>query len=292
MEGTCSECGLVFAWADVFDPVRSDLRGFVEHVRTPVLGWASFRAAFRTWAWTAWPGRFYARVLMTHRFDWRRMLLWPLLILLPLHALASALGSVRIAAFPRTFGSMTGVTGWQVVGYLSSWTFPIASLQPSAIGTMWPPQIVWLLSGAPAYVYMALAMHGGYAALMLVLPTTRRIAKLRIGHIARAAVYGLAWVPLLCVFRAARNGLLLVQAAATPMPAGWPGVGAPGPRPVRLADFGEEPIRFLLMAWVALWWLSAMRRGWKLSEYWLVWGVLTVAAVLTALTMDATLGRW
>src|SRR3954470_8488072 len=71
----CSECGLDFDWADIFNPYRVKVRGFIEHADRRLLA-----AAWRTWLLALRPSRFWRRVKIEFEPRPRRILLWPLLV--------------------------------------------------------------------------------------------------------------------------------------------------------------------------------------------------------------------
>ena len=284
VRGQCSECGQGFAWGEVFFPDRNDLRGFFEHARrtsTPAL----IGSAWRTWAWAMAPWGFYRRVLVTHRIVWLRLATWLVWLIVPLHAAAATLATVRIVAFPVAGLGARGMGGasgdWST--YLSCWTYPMATVDlsaglvpgasPGAYG------VDWMFAWTPLYVVAALAAHAMFALMCLALPWTLGAAKVRRGHIARAFVYGLAWLPLLAVFRVLRNAYLILELTdgAT---LGMTGLGWGGPRPMRLAEFYPEVLAPVLLGWVAVWWAAVFVRGWRIKGAWSAWGLLSVAAAV------------
>jgi hypothetical protein len=69
--GTCPECGLYYEWADVLNPERRRLAGFVEQ-STSLLGLV--RDGARTMSWAIIPHRFWSRVGMHLAFKPARIL--------------------------------------------------------------------------------------------------------------------------------------------------------------------------------------------------------------------------
>lgn len=238
-------------------------------------------AAWRTWGWALWPLWFFRRVTVEHRIVYRRLAVWLVYLFVPLHAAASLLSMIRIAAFPGS-GAVGRGAAMDMLTYMSCWTYPIATVEYSTSMMSFPLRLEWQLGGTPLYVPAALVMHATFAAICLVLPSTLGSAKVRRGHIARAFVYGLAWLPLLAVFRVGRNGYLLLELFQNAN-LGMAGLGWAGPMPVRLAQFYPEVIGGLIFAWIAFWWWVVFVRGWRVKQAGLVWGMLGAAAGVAAL---------
>jgi hypothetical protein len=281
LEGTCSECGLRFDWADVFFPSRRDVPWLVEHASGRR---ATFRAAWATWARAALPAVFFRALRIEHRVVLGRILLWPLLVLLPVHALASTLAMVRLAVMPRmVVGGRGGAVSPAWLDYFSVWLYPMATVRVGPAGWVLRPEALY----APRWVIFALAMHLAFAALVLMLGASRSragVGSIHAGHVLRAAVYGLWWVVLLALFRLGRN-LLVVYETLTSEPGPnvpWRVWGA-GPIPVWLSDIDPALAATVASALVAVWWLSAIVIGWRLQRGWTVWGLLTITAALTGM---------
>ena len=282
--GVCSECGLGYAWLDVLYPERRDVPWLVEHARGRTLGWRVLKAAWQTWTRTFVPFVFFAGVRVEHRVDLRRLLLWLFLVLVPVHAAASLLATIRVAVVPSLIGGGPFVArAWSVLDYISVWLYPIVTLRPSAAGAaggLLPPVVVPTLLDAPEWVFPALAMHTAYALMLPLLFRTLGSAKVRGGHVLRAFVYGLSWIVLLSMFRLGRNALLLYELLAGPAPR--PAIGGWGPQPLRLSQVDPMLAGGVVLSFVALWWMAAIVRGWRLGDAWLVWILLTVIGVLAA----------
>ena len=308
MRGLCPECGQEFAWRDVFFPDRNNLRGFFEHTRAEGdWGWAGAARrlmgdAWRTWWWAMGPWGFYRRVLITHRIVLWRVALWLIFLIAPLHVIAATLAMARVAAFPVAgMGAMGTGAEWST--YLSCWTYPVATVEympapgvifppvypggPPGVGTAAPPGLAgfwdvnWIIQDTPLYVMAALMMHTTFALMCMALPWTLGAAKVRFGHWARAVVYGLAWLPLLAVFRVGRNAWLMLELLSGAN-IGMTGLGWGGPTPVRLSGFFPEVFSVLLLGWVIVWWAAVFVRGWRVKQAWGVWAMLGVAAAVAA----------
>jgi len=89
LDGVCSECGLEFAWAHVFNPGLHPPRWCVEYARWWGVPWR----AITTLLMSLLPMRFWRTLRMHHQFKWRRMLLYLLvLLMLPYVAFAHEVG--------------------------------------------------------------------------------------------------------------------------------------------------------------------------------------------------------
>lgn len=312
LEGTCPECGTGFRYADVFHPERLDVPWFIEHAAAPLgsglleRAWTPTWATVRTFFAAALPMHFFTRLRVEHRIVPRRMLLWLLLLLLPLHLVASGLSLFRVLWVGITRLGVANAATDEWIGYLSCFTYPIFSLDPrtgpTTFMSLFPYRIDLDVLRGPTWVFMALAMHLSYAAVMLCLPWTRKLAQLRAGHIARALVYGLWWVALLVLFRLVRNLWLAIELLSRPRPAPIPFVTpAPGtrlvvppglgllPRPIFLDTFDGPFMTASVLALVAAWWLSAMLVGWKLKQGRLVFALLTIIGLLSAACVAVSL---
>lgn len=96
MEGTCSECGLVFAWCEVLCPEKFEPRWCVEFeprgLRVP---WACVKTCVRSF----WPWAFWSRLKMSHPVRVKRLVIYLMLILLPamiLYVVIQAAVAIRV----------------------------------------------------------------------------------------------------------------------------------------------------------------------------------------------------
>jgi hypothetical protein len=177
-------------------------------------------------------------------------------------------------------------------------------------GRNWGDPVLTFMGQYPLFVGVGVAMSVTFPFVLVCLPTTRARAKVRLGHVARAALYQLGWVvPLtlaktalvLCGAVQAQLNTLLAARSAVP---GMPGMYQ---APARSPDWADrlyraswsagEGIRGLLFAlpplwaglvaaWLCWWWWVALRRGFRLEEarrvYWaaMIPTIIAVAIVL------------
>lgn len=74
LEGTCTECGLAFEWADVFDRTRKEPAWCVEHARRGI--WPVTRAIVATFLRSWLPWRFWHRLQLHHHIRISRLALY------------------------------------------------------------------------------------------------------------------------------------------------------------------------------------------------------------------------
>jgi hypothetical protein len=290
LESLCPECGYTFAWSDVFYPDRQRLPGFFEHERGL---WPSFVAAWRTMAWIILPFVFWDRVRMHHEVRVRRVLLWPIVVFGSLWIFIVA---ARVSAY---FVSGEGVgKAARAVGFdlINAAVFPVMAV--------WEARWTIARNGAAVrtpgvwfeflFLDWSMAFYGiiGQAVLvpllLLLLPETRRRAKVRKAHILRAAVYGQGWLFFHLL-------LLLTSAVLGAATANWDTALAWRGPIARLLYEHRFAYTMLLAAWIAAWWYFALAKGFCLRHATFHWLVLMFAAVLVlliALASDWRLMSW
>jgi hypothetical protein len=258
-------------------------------------------------------------VRLEHRTRVWMTVLWAVLMLGVLHAAASTLSTARWviivsqglrqvnlpagqAALVNAGGGLKAWSGDDTLRVIGSWTHPVAQVYELGPrpgigglrgfgraggpgGAQAPPAASGggLLGLAPLgftssntvfpwYVHVGLGVHMGFALVLLALPHTRAMSGLRLVHVLRALLYGLSWVGVLALFRVVRNAVLLVQMLSS-------GARAQA-SPIYLIDLWPETIGVVVVAWVGLWWLAAMTRGWRLRGAMGLYIVLAIPAGL------------
>lgn len=282
MRGTCSECGLEFAWGDVFNPTLGPSRHYFENAER--LGLAN---AMRTWLWTLWPPLFWSRVGMrATRSPWR-MLLWLGLVLVLQQAVFAATVLVvhvfagRIVA-PLPLGSSVSTARriqWLEIDLLSpivcnnvDWTSPWSG-QSTLVYRALPGWRAWEGVVIPSCVALLVVpvMFGA-------LPDSRRAGRLRKVHLLRATVFSLSWLATLGALRPLDvfagwliHGLRVGHNANSTVPHG-----------IVFAYLAKHQIAFAsgVLCWVLFWWWSGIRFGFKLRHGTLVWIALSLPAIV------------
>jgi hypothetical protein len=298
IDGLCPECGQHFRYGDVFFPERLDSPRFVEHARAPVesgllrRALTVFGAAWSTWVWAIAPTVFFRRVRVQHRVVASRMLLWLIVLVLPLHVVASALSMFRVQWIGLARLSAQRPE-WMAL--LSCWTYPIFSVEPPSATSILPFSFNFDMLGGPVWILMALGMHLAYAFTVIALPWTRRAAQVHLGHVLRAGIYGLWWCVLLAIFRLVRNAWTAVELLSMPR-ANTQFSAPPGTinalvfrrnlgltaRPYFLDDLDESAMTVVALAIVAVWWLCVFRIGWKVDRAGVLFTLLTIIGALVA----------
>lgn len=314
LNGTCSECGLRFAWQQVVYADRLVVPGFFEHARGTALP-----VAWRTWTWTLWPAVFWKRVRLERPIRPRRAWLWLFLTLLTfqlahiafdgwcfwrMHAATSALPKR-----PPSFRTATA-PDWSL-GLFARWLDPLfGSPEVSYLyvnGT--PPNapfsfrataediFAWCVPGWeewPQYAVPTCCFSLALPVMLLFLPDTRKVSKIRPVHIVRAFLYSQAWLVALAAVRLFDQSRIVVLETVTAI--GVPVGGfivRPYHEPILLPALGEHPLLtgIVLCAWLSIWWWYAVSRGFRTDRSALVF-LAILAPSLLALLISACLSSY
>lgn len=277
LDGVCSECGLGFAWVDVLRPGRHIVRGFYEHAGGP---WQQAVWALRTLWWAVLPWRFWSRVTLEHAPVPRRILLWPVLVSGVLWAAGSlALNAAYLILITWVWTRRAGMASPPSVELLSTWVWPLASVSaPSLMGPLgWRfDELGWVRGGAPLILAAA-----AWPVVLGLLSTSRREARVRGWHIARAAAYSLAFVQVMLAVRAL-DGLCRVAVLGSMAVLGSTPGALLQALPMELADEASPLVWLTFLGWLLLWWYWALQRGFRLDLARTIWALLAVIAVLAA----------
>ncbi|MBC7772848.1 MAG: hypothetical protein H7210_10165 [Pyrinomonadaceae bacterium] len=308
LSGTCSECGLEFEWADLLHAHTKLNLKFVEHSPSGTLGVRLFVSAWRTLLWTLLPEIFWRRVKLHHPIRPLRWVVWLLLTLVFSHLATTGL---FVVVYLHRFGSVAA--SWGGVVYLPnglrarppstwSWTdvqlvflgriarpfveidaFRQAATGESSFSTFGSWRFFWLVGEWPTFAGYGFGVTAAFPILLALLPDTRRIAKVRIAHIARAFVYSLAWICVLAVLNFVRVVWQLIEMFVWRIPGRSSGHG------MGLYGIGHSNLQSdsstllpLLVGWLGLWWFCCIRQGLQLKRPHLVWCVLLVPTGLFA----------
>ena len=199
LEGTCTECGLEFVWAEVLSEKIRKPRWCVEYAeRWWHIPWRSVK----TLAMSFWPWGFWSALRMCHPSRWKRLVAY-LGLMLALGYLTFAVshgllvwGDWYDMAIDPSFTPTT--SGWPVFLQAALLHFSDQSLGIMRFiggGALYDSPLevfgnFWLdfLAG----LAMLLAMHTCCALTFAALPVSRRLCKVRWSHIVRMTVYGYA----------------------------------------------------------------------------------------------------
>lgn len=267
VHGICPKCGLGFAWADILDPSRSTLYWYIEHAR-------GLKQNLRRTPPTLWylllPNRFWERVGIESQIHILRLGLWSVALVVVLHVLTTAVFIAGIFVFDYQYyqsrfasnsvlsmianfdtsqaSKILGDPAWwreslvTAAGhpYLNPWLWP-----ESAIATQAAVKVIPFTTGVSVL----------WALILGVVPTTRRIAKLRMAHVYRAGLLTLLMPVVL--LETAR----LIDASVVSV--------------CRFGGLWDEYARFVapamgstiviaMVIWVQWNWISAIRIGWRI----------------------------
>jgi hypothetical protein len=281
VEGTCTECGLVFEWAGVFSPTRRMPRWCVEADGAP--GGGPVRS-FRTLLMMFRPWRFWRELRMSHPVRWRRLLLHGL-VMLALVYVVFAVGQGWLAwrQYGKAADAGARCTASQPAHAFNALALPFSDQQPGwwtgpgrrAWRGTWSPreQLEFQLSMVdvdPVVVVMAVAMCLLAPIGFVTLPVSRRRAKVRWAHIARISLYGLLVLSVLAALLYAQSVRLAVRGGW------WPRSGSRFGAPVSIDTMTFAALPVLLFTW----WGFATSRYLRIRHPWGVAAAVVVMAWL------------
>lgn len=187
LDGTCTECGLEFAWRDLLNPVYALQLNMFEHAQMRRI--ASFLytwwKALRPWALWSW-------IRMEHPIRRGPTARFAVLGLLLTHSIVIAFSVAITFAMVRT------------VGLIPRTMYMVGSVKQSAIRAANPFGVDWVYGSPHSSISRAIAPLELVAllAVMLVpltfalLPVTLRKARVRRAHLGRIWSYSLVWLPI------------------------------------------------------------------------------------------------
>jgi len=277
LEGRCPECGLDFAWCDVFDPVLNDLYWYSEHARSI---WGMIWCTPRTLWMLALPHGFWREVDVVKRVSVFRLFAWALIIVAAMHLLVAILNGY-VAWTQHNWSSRS----WTLAQYLQEYrghgvaeiifdgfAYPYFNAVPQAYSSKWSLYITPGWSGAwYEYLIKPLVFETGFIMLWLIvllaIPQSRRIAQIRSAHMIRAMIlsvmilvltYELTWLNRL-VYELTINKMYW-QLSRVVVPAA--------------------------VIWQLVFWASAIGIGWRVRPWKLLVTLGTVAALLGGLALS------
>lgn len=255
VEGTCPECGHGFGWADLYDPSRQDDAWLIEH---GTWFFVPCGRILKIPARIALPWRFWNRIRVDARTRTLALFAWVVFASILLHLLVSSVHFV-----------------FDVNRYGGGFVFNISNMDRFELlveainSTLWPIGQVsywrtFYFDWGSAHWYEDLGMRDlaartigigfGWLLLLAVIPTTRRLTKIKSAHVARAAYYyilgAVIWAEcyrLLAIFFV--DGISVSR----------------GYQQLLL-----KPVGLLFLCWTYLWWISAIRLGWSIRSLLLI----------------------
>lgn len=280
-EGVCTECGLGFEWATVFEPARFDLPWYVEHGRG-VRAWIvrSMKTILRLLS----PVHFCRELDMTRRVAPLKLVVWAVSFIALIHVISSIPIGIRstFANMPgfsgrpiqihtaRSFVAQYGLDGVGVIVF-NGIAYPFGSIAPYF--QPFSPRLAYAWETLLYRRYCRpFAFSVGFTlfwlVILVVLPNTREVSKVRIGHLLRAGVLSIVMIciaiechRLSTTFLYARNSYQFVA-----------------------METFRTLIVYGLVVWQLVYWPSVIIVGWRIEERRLLLTLGTVAAILGGLT--------
>lgn len=272
LRGQCTECAYEFQWANVIDPARVDLLWYTEHIhRKRDLPYRSLQTLWRL----LFPNAFWREVGVHTRIRFRTLLLWLLLILLVLHALA--LVPVAMGNWHEQWALM-GTGGFRAfseqgpIAYLyelhNAMFSPFLRIQYGYYG------FAYRLGGYTNNELEAAMLICGFVTaqslmwliIIWVLPITRARSALRTAHLVRAFVITL--IPAIFFFEFVR----VITGFFNWMP------NAPV---INWIPFVFLALMALTLIWIYWFWIAAMKVGWGIRPVWPIAILGSFAAMLS-----------
>lgn len=290
IEGTCSECGLEFAWADLLRPERRLLPWLYEHARR---AWNVTSLAITVWR-VLFPWTFWDRVKIHHETRLRRLAWMFVVIGAPAALFWTACVAAAFVLIPRLYA--TGDPQWDKILYENAFRTLIAPFPH--FNERWQR---WTSGSIPDESAAALvAFSAGFLVSLVTAQSALSSAKVRISIITRAMLYSLIPMLLLFILQLGFNGIALIDESLA-----WrrtllaPTIGIrPWARtryPATLADSFETymaTVRGFLYVGYALWlivyWTCAIHIGMRLRGAWqIVLAGVVIAALLSMVAVSS-----
>jgi len=276
-QGTCNECGLQFDWLNIFNPHLTRLPWYTEHARSP---WQLLRRTPSTLLRLVLPSIFWKPIKPTIIINIRTLVLWYLFLALTSHLAVSAVYAVSY------YIRIRARAGWNWNRFINGGFYSYAELAFNSIFRgvfeMWTPvgasglnTVSVQLSAATAFsniylrpIAISIGINLMWLIILLVIPTTRRIAKIRTAHVLRAFV--LSMLATLLILQLSRYSIRTSSFY-------WY---------MHLELLGQSPSHQLIAIWQLFFWPAAIVHSWKIKPAKLLIILGTIAAVLTGLVLN------
>ncbi|MGJ8637313.1 MAG: hypothetical protein ACSHX5_10755 [Phycisphaerales bacterium] len=278
-QGLCNECGINFQWSDIFDPSRTNLPWYTEHARS--LSQLITRT-LPTFLRLINPKSFWKQVHPTTVIKLKPLVLWFILLSLAAHILVSA---INMYSF---YAQHAGTTSWYWTNFKAGGVYAYPELALNTIfKSVFDFRIHQSNTGIDSIkvnfagwnIFSTLFLRPLSASLgfnimwllvLLVIPTTRRLAKIRKAHICRAFILSL--ISTLLILQLTR---LHYQYRMN----SWR---------VWNSGLGFKSYLNLILIWQLLFWIAAIK-SWKIKSPKLLIALGTTAALLFALFLNTIL---
>jgi hypothetical protein len=289
---TCSECGLLFEWRLAFRPHLANVPWFVECQSAMRLAYSTLRTSIRALV----PFTFWRHVALESPRDAKRRAWWLLCTLLVWPFIVSAImlvvSCVAVAINPSPTVLWNG-SAWVVTQTPSSWDLLISrslAIFPDFPSVFTSPVLalapVLRVEGAVLLLCGSLSGAAGFPFMLVVLPFSRAKSKVRIVHLARASAYALAPAPLLVAL------ICYTVYDYGPLPV-WVPAGIAALLSAIVNPMGKTVLIVLgaPLVWFGLWWLAALRVGFRMKDWLPVLLSMLVPSALLALVIAVLIMR-
>ncbi len=277
VQGTCSECGLEFDWLIIFEPTRLRLAWYAEHARSLA---QLIQRTPSTIARLVLPSKFWKRVHPAAHVNLKALVLWFVLLATTTHLMVCTYNAVKY------YLRIKANNGWDwnrftTNGFYSYTELAFNSVFRGIFGMYTPTDpngithvsIHWISWTSFSNTYLrstaaSLGINLMWLLVLLVIPTTRRLAQIRTAHVVRAFV-----LSSLGTLLALELSLLLMR----PGSYYWY---------MRYEYLDRSLSSTLIALWQLVFWPSAIIWGWKIKSPKLLILLGTAAAILAGSLLE------
>lgn len=276
-KGTCSECGLEFVWGDLYRPELTHRWWFYENRKGMALGavvGTLWRAVCVLPLWRA--------MRLENEVRLGRAVVW-----VGMAVVVAVLSLMGVMVLMRV------VEGDSLQGSVAE----CGDVVLASLGGRWPGKHpMWMRGAVPGFVMCPL--------VFLALPFARAQSKVAMRHVARAAAYSVAGV----VAAVSLSGVMALAGIAIAWTSRGRGPWAQPDVSLMLKfgnlnplggvfemqaidgwrwrfDPGGGPVLALMGAWLGVYWLVALRTGFRMKDWFAVWASMMVCSVVLAMVL-------
>lgn len=274
ISGLCTECGLAFDWRELLSMKIRMARWCVEYAGSPS---RLIVNSAKTLLRSLWPFYFWKQIELADDIRPRRLVAYVALVTVLLYAIMAGSHGIivwhQVALLNQNAmaaGTAPVVLSWS--DYVAVCLLPWLDVTVASWGAT--SAYLWATHGQTIVVGLGLmlAMHASCAAAYVVLPVSRRVARVRWIHIVRIAMYGA--VPIMLIAALEMIGTVLITVGNET----WPLLALNVVVVVMIATgFAFFPVLFI-------WWSTASGRYVRMQYPWAIGASVTVLGVLFSLT--------
>ncbi len=278
LDGQCPECGIEFAWVNVIRPQQEIVRWYIEHA--PSLCSMIWRTP-KTLLMLAWPIWFWNRLDILKRVSIFKLLVWSVLVLSCVHLLVAITNAYNSWFHSNWFiGQPTFVQfikqhQWHEYPDLlvNGMVYPyfVASNSSKQPWWMWDFEVFWSEAWYEYFVRQIVFPVGVvllWCVVLLAIPQSRRIAKIRKAHFSRAIILSVLMIAL--SYELNYLYIMLYNLGFIPQFMYW---------------HTQLWIMRLAIVWQLLFWGSAVVIGWQIRP----WKLMVILGSIAALLGGAAL---